>query len=300
MPNHPTLTLGRYTVDVAPGGTMHIDGGNLFGVVPKSLWSRERNADDKNRVECCCNCLLIRGEVDGQPRTVLVDTGNGDKLGEKARSFTNMQAGNPILESLDRAGVPPKQIDTVVLTHLHNDHAGGATILNDKGNPVPAFPNARHLVQRIEWEDATGKKPELAGAYVEDDFVPLGEHGLVDLLDGETEILPGIKVVPTGGHTPGHQMIVFDPAIFGESEYDGIRFRGAVYACDLCPTASHLHTNWCLAYDQHLRETRRVKPTVLGNLADTGGLLLFAHDPEHYAVLLKRDDRKHYVIRENL
>jgi len=293
MPNHPTLTLGRYTVDVAPGGTMHIDGGNLFGVVPKSLWSRERTPDEKNRVECCCNCLLIRGEVDGQPRAVLVDTGNGGKLGEKARSFTNMQPGNPILESLDRAGVPPEQVDTVILTHLHNDHAGGATKLNDQGNPVPAFPNARHLVQRTEWEDATGKKPELAGAYVEDDFVPLGEHGLVDLLDGETEILPGIKVVPTGGHTPGHQMIVIAGG-------DGDAWPNAVYACDLCPTVSHLHTNWCLAYDQHMRETRRVKPQVLGGLADHGGLLLLAHDPEHYAVTLKRDKRKHFVIADEV
>lgn len=290
---HPALTLGRYTIDVAPGGSMHIDGGNMFGVVPQSLWSRQRTPDEQNRIACCCNCLLIRGEVDGKERTVLVDTGNGGKWDAKMRSFTNMQAGNPILESLDAMGVMPESIDTVILTHLHNDHTGGATKLDDAGNAIPAFPNARHLVQRKEWDDATGRHPELAGMYFEDDFVPLGEAGLVDLIDGEAEVLPGLRVLPTGGHTPGHQMVVIDGGA-------GDAWPKAVYACDLCPTASHLHTSWCLAYDQHLRETRRVKPQVLGDLADHGGLLLFAHDPEHYAATLKRDERKHFAIAEEV
>ncbi|MFI4861139.1 MAG: MBL fold metallo-hydrolase [Phycisphaerales bacterium JB063] len=290
---HPTLKLGRYTLDVVAGGTMHIDGGNMFGVVPKSLWSRYRTADEWNRIECCCNNLLIRGEVAGQRRTVLVDTGNGGKWDDKMRSFMNMQPGNPILESLASLGVAPEAIDTVILTHLHNDHAGGATKLNDAGQAVPAFPNARHIVQRKEWDDATGRRPELAGAYFADDFVPLGEAGLVDIVDGEVEVLPGIKVVPTGGHTLGHQMIVIE----GDT---GDAWPKAVYACDLCPTATHLHTNWCLAYDQHMRETRRVKPIVLGDVADTGALLLFAHDPEHYAATLKRDDRKHFAIADEI
>lgn len=290
---HPTLHLGPYTVDVVAGGTMHIDGGNMFGVVPKSLWSRERTPDERNRIACCCNCLLIRGEVDGQPRTVLVDTGNGGKSSEKMRSFTNMQPGNPILESLDAVGVSPESIDNVILTHLHNDHAGGATKLDEDGVTVPAFPNARHVTQRHEWDDATGRRPELAGMYFEDDFVPLGEAGLVDLVDGETEVLPGLRVVPTGGHTPGHQMVVIEGS-------KGDAWPKAIYACDLCPTASHLHTSWCLAYDQHLRETRRVKPEVLGDLADHGGLLLFAHDPERYAVTLRRDERKHFAIVEEI
>lgn len=290
---HPALTLGRYTIDVAPGGSMHIDGGNMFGVVPQSLWSRQRTPDEQNRIACCCNCLLIRGEVDGNERTVLVDTGNGGKWNDKMRSFTNMQAGNPILESLDAMGVTPESIDTVILTHLHNDHAGGATKLDDAGNVIPAFPNARHFVQRKEWDDATGRHPELAGMYFEDDFVPLGEAGLVDLIDGEAEALPGLRVLPTGGHTPGHQMVVIDGGA-------GDAWPKAVYACDLCPTASHLHTSWCLAYDQHLRETRRVKPQVLGDLVDADGLLLFAHDPEHYAATLKRDERKHFAIAEEV
>lgn len=279
---------------------MHIDGGNMFGVVPRSLWSRERTPDDQNRVACCCNNLLIRGEVDGKLRTVLVDTGNGGKWNDKMRSFTNMQPGNPILDSLSAMGVAPEEIDTVILTHLHNDHAGGATKLDEDGKAVPAFPSARYIVQQHEWDDATGRRPELAGMYFEGDFVPLGEAGRVDLVDGETEVLPGVRVVPTGGHTPGHQMVVFDPEALGESEHGGIKFRGAVYACDLCPTAAHLHTSWCLAYDQHLRETRRVKPKVLGDIADNGGLLLFAHDPEHYAVTLKRDERKHFVVKEEV
>ena len=293
MPTHPTLHFGPYTVDVAAGGTMAIDGGNIFGVVPRSLWSRERTPDDQNRVACCCNNLLIRGQADGRDRTVLVDTGNGGKWDAKTRSFTQIQGGNPILESLAAMGVPPESVDTVILTHLHNDHAGGATRLDGQGKPVPAFPNARHLIQRQEWDDATGRKPELAGMYFEDDFLPLGEAGLVDLLDGEAQVLPGIRVAPTGGHTPGHQMVVFDGG-------EGDAWPQAVYACDLCPTASHLHTSWCLAYDQQLRETRRVKPQVLGELADQGGLLLFAHDPLHYAVTLERDRRKHFVIKDEV
>lgn len=293
MANHPALHLGRYTVDVVAGGTMHIDGGNMFGVVPKSLWSRERTPDDKNRVACCCNNLLIRGEVDGQPRTILVDTGNGGKWPDKMRSFTNMQPGNPILESLEAMGVAPGDIDTVILTHLHNDHAGGATKLDADGKPVPAFPNARHFVNRLEWGDATNRLPELAGAYFEEDYLPLAVAGLVNPVGDEEEVLPGIRVVQTGGHTLGHQMVVIEGS-------EGDAWPKAVYACDLCPTASHLHTNWCLAYDQCLRETRRVKPQVLGDLADNGGLLLFAHDPEHYAVTLKRDERKHFAIKDEI
>ena len=303
MPQHPTLTLGPYTIDVAAGGTMHIDGGNIFGVVPRSLWLRERTPDEHNRVECCCNCLLIRGEVEGKQRTVLVDTGNGGKWSDKMRAYTNMQPGNPILESLSAMGIDPGAIDTVILTHLHNDHAGGATkrIAPGSGaNLVPAFPNARHTVQRAEWEDATGNKPELAGMYFGDDFLPLEQAGLVDLVEGEVEVMPGVRLVPTGGHTPGHQMVVFDAGLEGKAEGSDITFRGAVYACDLCPTASHLHTSWCLAYDQNLRETRRVKPQVLGDLADNAGLLLFAHDPRHYAATLDRDERKHFVIKDEV
>jgi len=293
VPSHPSLKLGPYTVDVVAGGTMHIDGGNMFGVVPRSLWARERVPDELNRIECCCNNLVIRGNVNGTNRIVLVDTGNGGKLSAKMRSYTNMQPGNPILESLNAIGIDPLAIDTVIFTHLHNDHSGGATLLDDNGKPVPAFPNARHIVQKREWEDATGRHPELEGMYFEDDFVPLGEAGLIDQVDGEVEVLPGVRVVPTGGHTPGHQMVVIDGA-------EGDAWPSAVYACDLCPTASHLHTSWCLAYDQNLRETRQLKPRVLGGLADHGGLMLFAHDPLHYAATLKRDERKHFVISEKV
>jgi len=280
-----TLQAGELTLTVVSGGTMRVDGGNVFGVVPRSLWQRECTPDELNRIAMAQNCLLVQGHG----RTLLVDAGYGPKWNEKARGHADMQPGNPIVESLAQLGVAPEQVDTVVLTHLHNDHAGGTTTRDTQGNSSPVFTNARHLVQRIEWDDASGRLPELAGAYFEQDFVPLMQAGVLDLLDGEAEIIAGMRVTITGGHTRGHQMVVFD---------DGQ--REIIYPCDLCPTASHLHTNWCLAYDQHMRETRRVKPAVLGRAADRGDTVLFAHDPQTFAATIRRDDRRHFVVDQVL
>src|SRR5579863_3465136 len=155
------MNLGNWQLDTVDGGTLSLDGGVVFGVVPKTLWSNVITPDENNRVRLRNNCLLAR---DGR-HVVLVDTGYGSKYGPLDRRFYEMDEGNPVLDSLARLGVAADDIDTVVFSHLHFDHAGGASHQNGNGRPVPTFNRARHVAGRLEWEDATSRAPELETAY---------------------------------------------------------------------------------------------------------------------------------------
>src|SRR5207248_610662 len=185
--------------------------------------------------------------------------------------------------------VGPEQIDVVILTHLHFDHAGGCTYLNESGELRPAFPLARHVVQRREWEDAAGRLPELRGAYFERDFLPLQDAGLIDFVDGDAQIAPGVSVRLAPGHTRGHQLVLIESA--GAT---------AMYPCDLCPTFAHLRTFWTMSYDQNLLEVRRVKPVWIGRAADEGWLMISAHDTQTRAAYIRRDAQEEFAIGERV
>jgi glyoxylase-like metal-dependent hydrolase (beta-lactamase superfamily II) len=278
-----TISIGDFQVEVISGGTFRMDGGAMFGVVPKVIWEKKIPPDARNRIPMETNCLLIRtGEA-----TILIDTGYGTKGSPRERENFVLEAGDPLIEHLAAAGVTPGQVDTVILTHLHFDHVGGCTHLSESGELRPTFPHARHVVQRNEWEDATGRAPELRGAYFERDFVPLRNAGLIDVVEGDVQIAPGITVHLAPGHTHGHQVVLL--------ESHGQR---ALYPCDLCPTASHLRTFWTMSYDQSLLEVRRVKPRWIGRAADEGWLLFFAHDMETRAARIRRDPEEEFVVHE--
>jgi glyoxylase-like metal-dependent hydrolase (beta-lactamase superfamily II) len=278
------MQLGEFELTTVSGGRFHIDGGTMFGVVPRMLWSRTFPPDERGNIEQETNCTLLRiGD-----RTILIDTGYGSKLSDKERKIFASAEGDPLVRNLAEAGVTVEDVDTVILSHLHFDHAGGATRHNEEGTLEPTFPNAEYVAQRGEWEIATADLPELRGAYPQQNLHPLQESGQLRLVEGDVEILPGMRAIVTGGHTQFHQAIVIESA--GET---------AVFLGDLCPTSRHLPTLWCMAYDVDLLQTRRNKPAVLGRVADEDWLALIDHDPDCVAMRLTRDTRRDFAVVES-
>jgi glyoxylase-like metal-dependent hydrolase (beta-lactamase superfamily II) len=276
------INVGNIQLTTVSGGRLRIDGGNMFGVIPRAMWERKAPPDEHNRILLETNCVLVR-----TANTLgLVDTGYGGKSPMKYRQRHALEDGMPLVRNLAAVGVAPNEIDWVVLTHLHADHAGGATLRNDDERPKPVFARARHFVQQSEWIDAMSGLPELAGAYYPVDFAPLEQAGLLELIDGDVEIVPGISTQLTGGHTRGHQIVRIESA--GDS---------AVCLADICPTAAHLPIFWTMAYDQYPLEVRRKKPVILRDIGEHQRIALFSHDPQIAGARLSRDSDEWIIVQ---
>lgn len=248
-------------------GSLWLDGGAMFGVVPKPLWSRRTEVDDRNRIPLAMRCLLV--ETGGC--RILVDTGLGGKEGEKFRDIYGVaDAGTPtrLVRSLREVGVGPADIDVVVNTHLHFDHAGGNTERGEDGCARPAFPNARYIIRRGEWEFARLENERVRASYLEDNFIPLETAGCVDFVEADGEVAPGVHVVCTPGHTPHHQSVLI--------EMGGLRL---LYLADLVPTRAHVPLPWIMGYDVEPLVTLESKRQMLTRAAEEGWLLGFEHDP---------------------
>ena len=279
------MQIGSWNLSTVSGGRLRLDGGAMFGVVPKPLWERFQPADEANRIRMATNCLVAR---DGR-HTLLIETGPGGKFTPRQRDQLGLEPGEPLLQSLAVLGIEPAEVDLVVLTHLHFDHAGGGTRYNDAGSLVTTFPRARYLVQRAEWEVAMSQAPELTGSYPPEHLLPLAKSDQLELLDGNVEIVPGISTLLTPGHTLGHQSILIE----GES-------TAALYIGDLCPLAAHLPARWHMAYDLYPLETRRRKPELLGQAADENWWVLWCHDPDQAAARIVRDEKRDFAVVESL
>ncbi len=275
------MRLGDFKLTVVSGGNMCLDGGAMFGVVPKPMWSRQIECDDRNRIVQATNCLVV--ETGSQ--TVLIDTGYGSKLPEKQRRILQAESGDPLTESLSKVGVQAVDVDLVVLTHLHFDHAGGVTAHDTDGESVASFPNAEVVVQQGEWDLAMSNALELRGAYPQDELRQLAEVCSLRLIQPDEEVTAGIRTRLTPGHTDFHQSILIENA--GET---------AVFLGDVCPTTRHLRTAWCMAYDTRMIETRRQKARLLGEIADNGWLACFGHDPDTRLGRLARDDDREFRV----
>lgn len=279
---HAPILIGDFELTIVSGGRLWIDGGNMFGVIPRLMWERKSVPDDSHRILLETNCVLVR-----TPDSLgLIDTGYGGKAPEKVRKRSSLEDGAPLVRNLKAVGVAPAEVDWVILTHLHFDHAGGCTYRDEAGQLQPTFPRARHIVQQAEWDDATGNLPELAGAYFPDDFLPLDAAGLIERVDGPCEVVPNVSTKPTGGHTRGHQMVLI------ESKDDSV-----AYPCDICPTTAHLPTFWTMAYDQFPLDVRRVKPGILQDIADANRIMIFAHDPHTPAGRLVSDEQGTLTVK---
>src|SRR5262249_45480334 len=233
--------------------------------VPKALWERVSPPDDRNRIRMDANCALIRGHGE----VVLVDTGNGTKLGEKERDIFAIDPAVTLVGSLEQQGLRPEDVTMVLLTHLHMDHAGGGTHWAEDTCAVPTFPNARYVVQRVEWEDALHNRSHMRVSYRSENLLPLEESGQLRVLEGDTELLPGLRVQVTGGHTRGHQIV------FVES-------GGPTAVCmgDICPLTSHLRPSYLMAYDLNPYDTMRFKMPLIERAAREEWIVVWDHDPD--------------------
>ncbi len=275
------LSFGTIQVDVLSDGRFALDGGAMFGVVPRVLWERSDPADEQNRVTLALNVALI--EAAG--KRILVDTGMGDKWGEKEQRLYRLERGAGLLGALAERGIGPQDIDLVINTHLHFDHSGGNTRRVD-GRPVPTFPKARYVVQLGEWEDATRPHERSRASYLEENFVPLAEARQLETVQGRVEVVPGVWVVPVGGHTAYHQMVVVESPV-----------RTLVIPSDLVPTASHLPLPFIAGYDLFPLGTLEAKRRLLSRAVEERWSLLFYHDPR-VAVGSIRKEKDRYVLEE--
>lgn len=256
------MKLGRFEINIVSGGKYKLDGGAMFGVVPKPLWEKSNPADEKNRIELDTNCLLI----DSGEKKILVDTGNGTKYSSKERDIFCIEERSVLMDSLKSKGIGPSDIDIVILSHLHFDHAGGAAI-KEGDRVVPAFPKAVYLIQKGEWDDAISNYGVMKYSYREENFLPLKESGQVEFIDGDFEVVPGLTTVVTGAHTRHHQIVKID------SEDD----KGAYFA-DLIPTTSHLKIPYVMAYDLFPNETLTKKRDFLNQAVEEKWRIFFDHD----------------------
>ncbi|MFP4322900.1 MAG: MBL fold metallo-hydrolase [Anaerolineales bacterium] len=260
------IQLGTLQLYLIHDGTAMIDPGGMFGLVPRKLWSRSIKPDDQHLIPMAVFSLLVRT---GQ-HTILIDTGFGEnKLDARQQRFWQFsRPRGSLFDALGRLGLGAEDIDIVIDTHLHADHCLGNTRITEAGEVVPSFPRARYVVQRREYEDATQPNERTAATYFPVNYEPLYAAGKLELLDGETTILPGIRGVPTPGHTPGHMSVVL--------ESDG---QTAVYLCDMASMAVHFERlAWMTAYDVEPLVTLATKHTWHAWALETGALLFFPHD----------------------
>ncbi len=259
------MKWGEFELDLIPGGTFRLDGGAMFGVVPKTLWSRVTAPDDENRIPLTTNCLLLRSPE----TTVLIETGCGEKYSEKERGIYRMQHPSPLVANLAVRGVRPDRVKLVINTHLHFDHAGGNTVLHE-GRPTATFPNARYVTQALEHAEANRPTERNAASYRTQDWKPLEESGQLDLVEGDTEVLPGVRLIPTPGHTRGHQSVLIDS---GE--------RQLLFIGDLCPTIAHVPLPWIMSFDLHPMTTLETRRALYNTILEHQWTVMFAHDPTH-------------------
>lgn len=260
--------VGNLTIHAVQAGGQKLDGGAMFGVVPKVLWERRIPADERNRIQLGMRCLL----VEHASGLVLIDTGAGNKEDQKFKAMYGIENdgadGRTLLEDgLREIGARPEDVAIVINTHLHFDHAGGNTYRDESGKVKPAFPNARYFVKRGEYDYATHTNERTSASYFERNFMPVVATGKFEFVSREREIVKGIRVVPTPGHTPFHQSVLIESG--GERAF----FLG-----DLCPTHAHLPLPWIMGYDVEPLVTLETKRRILRQAEDEGWLLVFEHD----------------------
>jgi glyoxylase-like metal-dependent hydrolase (beta-lactamase superfamily II) len=262
-------------------GFFGLDGGAMFGVVPKPLWERVAPPDTANRIRMAMRPLLVRGE-----QLMLIDAGCGDKMDEKAARIYALDRTRHLDHSLAEAGVAPEDIDIVLATHLHFDHAGGFTSRDGSGQVRPRFPRARYVVRQGEWDDAKHPHERNRASYFPENYQPLAAAGQLSLHRDDCEVMSGVRVQRTGGHTMHHEIVRFES-----------RGRTAVFLADLIPTAAHVPLPWIMGYDLYPMDTLAFKRDFLREAVEREYLVFFEHDPEIDAAYLRERDGKIVVER---
>ena len=275
-------TLGDFELISLCDGFFRLDGGAMFGVVPKPLWEKKARPDERNRITLAMRPLIVRGM-----RTMIIDAGLGDKESGKFIDIYGVERARNLDHTLAEAGLRPEDIDIVLATHLHFDHAGGFTMRDASGRVRPRFPRAQYIVRRGEWEDATRPHERNRASYLVDNYVPLAEAGVLQLVDDDQTIMPGIKVRRTGGHTMHHQTVLI--------ESGGKR---AAFVADLMPTTAHVSEAWIMGYDLYPMDTLAAKKTFLKEAVEREILVFFEHDPQIAAGYIREQEGKRVVAAQ--
>jgi len=279
-PERPkAIQLGDIEIVTVSDGFFYLDGGAMFGVVPKIFWEKKAPPDERNRIRMAMRCLLLRGA-----RTMLIDAGAGDKMSAKQAEIYRFEREYNLAHSLRDAGVSPDAIEIVLATHLHFDHAGGFTERAGDGSIRPRFSRAQYVVRRGEWDDAMHPNERTKGSYFLENYQPLADRGVLQLVDEDAAIMPGVRVRRTGGHTMHHQIILIESA-----------GKTAVFAADLLPTAAHLPEVWVMGYDLFPLDTLDFKRAFLREAVEREYLILFEHDPDIAAGYIREKDGKRYI-----
>jgi methylmalonyl-CoA epimerase len=273
--------LGDLELITLADGFIRLDGGAMFGVVPRTLWERRLPPDDANRVPLGMRPLVVRGE-----RTLLIAAGCGDKMDAKSADIYGLERTYHLDHALAEAGLAPEDIEIVVASHLHFDHVGGFTARSPDGRLVPRFPRARYVAHRQEWADAIHPHERDRASYLAENFLPLQEAGVLTLVDDEAEIMPGVRYRRSGGHTAHHQVVMI--ASGGAT---------AVFAADMYPTSVHVPDPWIMGYDLYPMDTLAFKRAFAKEAIEREYLIFFEHDPSIAAGILREAGGRRRVER---
>ncbi|HEX6466331.1 MAG TPA: MBL fold metallo-hydrolase [Terriglobales bacterium] len=280
VPSKPSIVFGDFELTILSDGTYLLDGGAMFGVVPKPMWEKKIKADQQNRIVCGTNSVLVRT---ASGKTVLIETGIGNKLPEKLAGIYQCQA--QLLNSFAAAQVKPEEVDIVINSHLHFDHCGWNT--HRQGNEVvPTFPNARYFAQRGEWEHGQAQYERDRISYISDNYDPLVRTGQMQLLEGDAKIMPGISVAIFPGHTRNLMAIMLQSG-----------GKTACYISDVIPTTAHLDLAWVMAYDLYPLENIESRKRFYSQALPEDWLVIFTHDHQTPLAYLRRDEKGRIVAR---
>lgn len=277
MPYH----IGDVKVTLLRDSSYLTDAGAMFGIVPKPVWSRHDRPDRRGRIPLAVNCYLIQTKR----HNIVVDTGLGNKLNARWRDIYAVKHDGALLDELAKTGLTADDVDVVILTHLHFDHAGGATTTDDEGVLRITFPKATYVVQRRDYVDAAHPNERTRGGYQPEDFLPLREAGRLRLLEGDQYITKNVSLIVTGGHTTAHQIVRI-----------ASRRRIAYFPGDIIPTAAFLPLPYATAYDLHPLTTLEAKKTLLRRGVRRRALLFLPHEIEHPVGRVELDEKKRYVF----
>lgn len=275
------MKLGKFTVDVISDGEYKLDGGAMFGIVPKVLWGQTTHVDERNRIPLALNCVLIRTGSEN----ILVETGIGRNYDSKIADIYAIKKSNGLLSSLKELEVKPEEINWVILTHLHFDHSGG---ISHKG--ILNYPNAKHVIQEEEWKQALNPHVRFKGSYFTENYELLKDSKNLYLIKGGAEIVPGVKVIFTGGHTHGHQMVLV------ESEGKKLAYWG-----DLIPFSPYVRNLWTCGFDFNPEESISKKDELLRRAFEEQWIMVMPHEREiKFGRLVKEKEKYKLVQYESL
>lgn len=276
-------TAGHFNLYTIETGRFRLDGGAMFGVVPKTLWSRHIDVDDKNRIPMAMRCLLIKSNKTG--KVYLVDNGTGTKFNEKMSNIYDIDHNHSNLHSsLEYHGFSPDDITDIIFTHLHFDHCGGTTFYDENGDIKHTFKNAQYHVTKTHWETATDPNAREKASFLRDNIKPIGESEQLNLVDEHHQYEDGLSALPVNGHTIGQQL----PKIEGDG-------KTIVFTADLLPTHVHVPLPWVMGYDMHPTTTLKEKQDFLDDAIENNWYLFLEHDADREIIQIEKEDGKYRV-----